>query len=68
MNRLLSKRTIIVIAVFLVSVLIAVYVETRPRLAPRQEPLTDIASIETLRTQFNRDAGFPRLILLASPT
>jgi hypothetical protein len=68
MNRLLSKRTIVVIAVFLASVLLAIYVETRPRLVSRQELLTDITSIQSLRTQFNRDVGVPRLILLASPT
>jgi hypothetical protein len=68
MNKFLSKRGFIVIAVFLVALILAIYVENQPRQAPGQEPLTDITSIETLRTQFNRDEGFPRLILLASPT
>lgn len=68
MNRFISKRSILVFAILFAGLLLAIYVETRPRLAPGQEPLTDIASIETLRTQFNRDEGFPRLIILASPT
>lgn len=68
MNRFLSKRSIFVFAVLLAGLLLAIYIETRPRLAPGQEPLTDIASIETLRTQFNQDVGKTRLILLGSPT
>ena len=68
MNKLLSKRGLIVIAVFFAALILAIYVESQPRLAPAQEPLTDISSIDALRLQFNRDKGFPRLILLASPT
>ena len=68
MNRFLSKRNIFILAVFLAGLLLAIYFERRPRLAPGQEPLTDITGIETLRTQFNQDAGKTRLILLASPT
>ena len=30
--------------------------------------LTDLASVEQLRTRFNQDRGTPRLILLLSPT
>ena len=30
--------------------------------------LTDMHSIEDLRTRFNRDSGTPRLVLLLSPT
>ena len=68
MNRFLSKRIVLALAVLLATVLLAVYLETRPRLAPGQAPLTDIGSIETLRTQFNRDGGQVRLIVLVSPT
>lgn len=68
MNRFLSKRNILVLVVLLAGLLLAIYVETRPQLAPGQEPLTDITSIETLRTRFNRDRGFHRLIILGSPT
>lgn len=68
MNRFLSKRNILVLVVLLAGLLLAIYVETRPQLAPGQEPLTDITSIETLRTRFNRDQGFHRLIILGSPT
>jgi hypothetical protein len=31
-------------------------------------PLQDLHTVDDLQTQFNRDAGTPRLILLLSPT
>jgi hypothetical protein len=68
MNKIPSKRSIIAILVLLATVVLGVYIQTRPRLAPGQEPLTDIQNIETLRTQFNKDVGKTRLILLVSPT
>ena len=68
MNKIPSKRSIIAILVLLATVVLGVYIQTRPRLAPGQEPLTDIQNIETLRTQFNKDMGKTRLILLVSPT
>jgi hypothetical protein len=68
MSIFLSKRNIFVVIILLVAVSLAVYFETRPRLAPGQQPLTDIQNIETLRMQFNSDVGKTRLILLVSPT
>jgi hypothetical protein len=71
MNKFLSERTsklILVVLILVVTVLLAVYIETRPRLAPGQKPLTDIQNIETLRAQFNQDVGKTRLIILVSPT
>jgi hypothetical protein len=68
MNKLLSKRSLLVALVLLVIVLFGLYLETRPRIAPGQEPLTDIQNIATLRAQFNQDVGKTRLILLVSPT
>ena len=68
MKRSLSRRSLILVLVFLASLTLALYIASRPRPVPGQHPLTDIQSIETLRTQFNRDAGKTRLILLASPT
>ena len=68
MHKFLSKRSIFVVFVLLITVLLGVYLETRPRLAPGQQPLTDIQSIETLRAQFNQDVGKTRLIILVSPT
>jgi len=68
MNRFLSKRNIFSLAVLLAGILLVIYFETRPRLAPGQTPLANISNIETLRTQFNRDAGKTRLIILVSPT
>ena len=68
MNTLQSKRRVFVIAILLTVLLLGLFIETRPRLAPGQEPLTDIRTIDTLRAQFNEDAGNTRLILLVSPT
>jgi len=68
MNRFLSKRNIFAFIILLAIVFLAAYLETRPRLAPGQAPLADISNIETLRTQFNRDVGQTRLIILVSPT
>lgn len=55
MNQFLSKRSLLALVVLVSAVLLAVYFETRPRLAPGQTPLADIQNIETLRTQFNQD-------------
>jgi hypothetical protein len=68
MNRVLSKRSIFVLAVLLAFLLFVIDFETRPRLVPGQAPLADISNIETLRTQFNQDVGKTRLIILVSPT
>lgn len=68
MNKFVSRRSIFVLVVLLAGVLLAAYLETRPRLAPGQAPLADITNIEALRTQFNQDVGQTRLILLISPT
>lgn len=62
------KGRIFAVAILLAGILLAAYLESRPRLAPGQAPLVDISSIETLRTQFNRDIGQTRLIILVSPT
>ena len=63
-----SKRSSLAIIILIMSILVGIYLETRPRIAPGQEPLTDIQNIETLRNQFNQDAGQTRLILLVAPT
>ena len=68
MNKFQSKRNIIVIIILLAAIILAIYLETRPRSAPGQAPLEDIQSIETLRTQFNQDVGKARLLILLSPT
>ena len=71
MNRFLTRQTgkrVFVLTIFLAAVLLSIYLESRPRLAPGQVPLVNIQSIETLRAQFNRDAGQTRLIILVSPT
>jgi len=67
MNKFLSQRSIFVI-ILLATVILGIYLETRPRLAPGQEPLTDISTIENLQAQFNHDAGKIRLVILVSPT
>jgi hypothetical protein len=68
MNRSLSKRNVFGLIILLAAVLLGIYVESRPRLAPGQAPLSDIQNIETLRAQFNQDVGQTRLIILVSPT
>jgi hypothetical protein len=68
MNKIRSKRSLIVVVILVAAILIGVYIENRPRIAPGQEPLTDIQNIETLRAQFNKDVGKTRLIVLLSPT
>jgi len=67
-NRSWSKRGILILIVIFVTASGVIYSMARPQLVPGQKPLTDINHIETLRTQFNRDAGKTRLILLVSPT
>ena len=68
MNKFLSKRSIVVFIVLLATVLLGIYLETRPRIAPGQAPLADIQNIETLRARFNQDVGKTRLIILVAPT
>ena len=68
MNKTLPKRNLFGLLILLALLLLGVYIQTRPRIAPEQEPLKDIQNIDTLRTQFNNDAGKTRLILLVSPT
>jgi hypothetical protein len=68
MNRFISKRNLLALMIFLIIVFLAVYLETRPRLALGQAPLADLENIETLRKQFNHDTGQVRLIILLSPT
>lgn len=68
MNKLLSKRNGIALIILIIALSLGIYLETRPRTARGQKPLTDIQTIETLRTQFNQDVGKTRLIILISPT
>ena len=68
MNRFRSKRGVFVLVVLLVGMLLVIDLKTRPRLAPGQAALANISTIEALRTQFNRDVGQTRLIILVSPT
>ena len=68
MKNFLSKRNIFVFIIFTAALSLGIYLQAHPRIAPGQEPLTDIKNIETLRAQFNQDIGKTRLIILASPT
>ena len=66
----------LVAVVVLVLVLIPVLVVARPYLGAafglgiggQHTTLTDLRSIDDLRTRFDADAGSPRLVLLVSPT
>lgn len=66
-NRYWSKLGLIVLMVLLVGASLIAYLVEQSRLTLEQH-LTDIQSVETLRTQFNRDVGQTRLIILLSPT
>ena len=68
MNKLISKRSGIALIILVIALSLGIYLESRPRIAPGQKPLTDIQTIETLVSQFNQDAGKTRLIAVVSPT
>ena len=68
MNQLLSKRNLLAFAALLISVLLVIHFKPQSQFPAAQKPLTDIQNIETLRAQFNRDAGKTRLIMLMVPT
>ena len=67
-NRSWSKRGLFILVVIFVAAFWVIYLAAHRQLAPGQKPLTDIHDIETLRAQFNEDAGTSRLIILVSPT
>ena len=68
MNKFVSRRSAVGFVLLIGAILLAMYIESLVKPSPGQESLTDIQNIETLRAQFNRDEGYVRLILLASPT
>ncbi|HLA07999.1 MAG TPA: hypothetical protein VJ022_11175 [Anaerolineales bacterium] len=68
MKRYPIRRAIVAAVVLLASAFMVVYLGSRSRPAPGPDFLTDIRSIETLRTEFNRDAGQIRLVILLNPT
>ena len=65
MPSFLSSRSRLATAAILMGVLLVIYFKPFGR---GSEVLTDVQGIQTLREQFNRDAGKTRLILLLSPT
>ncbi|HXQ34023.1 MAG TPA: hypothetical protein VN843_08430 [Anaerolineales bacterium] len=67
-NRSWSRRGRFILLVIVAAALWVIYPMAGHQLAPGQKPLADIHDIETLRAQFNRDAGTSRLIILVSPT
>jgi len=68
MKKPLTNRIIIAAIALLAGLLIVFYSEIRSRNGSDSGSLTDIKNIDTLRTQFNLDAGKTRLIILVSPT
>ena len=67
-NRSWSKRGRFILLVIVAAALWVIYPTAGQQLAPGQTPLRDIHDIETLRAEFNEDAGTSRLIILVSPT
>ena len=68
MKRFLTMRIIVAAAALLTGILIVFYAKIQPGRAPDTQTLTNIETIDTLRTQFNRDVGKIRLVILVSPT
>jgi hypothetical protein len=68
MKKPLTNRILISATALLAGLLIVFYSETQPRNISGSQSLTDIKNIETLRAQFNLDAGKTRLVILVSPT
>jgi hypothetical protein len=68
MKKPLTNRILIAATALLAGLLIVFYSETRPRNISGSQSLTDIKNIDTLRAQFNLDAGKTRLVILVSPT
>jgi hypothetical protein len=68
MKQLFSKRNLLALTALLIGGLLVIYFGSQSQFASASKPLADIRSIETLRTQFNHDAGKTRLILLMVPT
>ena len=64
----LSKRNLLAFIVLLISILLVIQLQPQDQSAAAPKPLTAIQGIETLRGQFNRDAGKTRLIMLMVPT
>jgi hypothetical protein len=75
MSSRLVRRGLVAIGVFAL-LLIPVLVVVRPYFGAafglgfggQDTTLTDLRSIDDLRTRFDADAGSPRLVLLVSPT
>ena len=75
MSSRLVRWGLVAIGVF-VLLLIPVLVAARPYLGAvfgldfggQKTTLTDLRSIDDLRTRFDADSGSPRLVLLVSPT
>jgi hypothetical protein len=68
MKQPLTNRIIIAAIALLAGLLIVFYSETRSGNVSDSGSLTDIKNIDTLRIQFNLDAGKTRLVILVSPT
>jgi hypothetical protein len=68
MKQFFSKRNLLALTALLIGGLLVIYFGSQSSLASERKSLADIRSTETLRTQFNRDVGKTRLILLMVPT
>ncbi len=68
MNQFLTKRRIITTLIIILGLFFIYQVSMHRASGLTATTLTNLQSIEPLRTQFNQDKGQPRLILLVSPT
>ena len=62
------KRLTIAVAVMVATAGYLAYPRIKLAMSGQSVQLTDVSNVDSLRTQFNQDAGSPRLILVVSPT
>lgn len=65
---LLGRVALALLAVVVAGLAFVFQWRARSGLETASRELIDLHDVQTLRDQFNRDAGFPRLLLIVSPT
>ena len=62
------KRLAVAVVVMVATAGYLTYPRIKLALSGQRVQLTDVSNIDSLRAQFNQDAGSSRLILVVSPT